>query len=60
MKGTLVGGQEGVTMDMDNIELMAAGAALVGLIVALVLYKKNDSLEIEDERVAEITSEIQA
>ena len=38
---------------------MAAGAALVGLIVAFVLYKKNDSIEIEDKKVAEITQEIQ-
>ena len=59
MKGTLVAAQEGVPMDMENIEMMAAGAALVGLIVAFVLYKKNDSMEIEDERVAEITKEIQ-
>ena len=42
-----------------DIELMAAGAALVGLIVAFVLYKKNDSIEIEDKKVAEITQEIQ-
>ena len=38
---------------------MAAGAALVGLIVAFVLYKKNDSIKIEDKKVAEITQEIQ-
>ena len=38
-----------------DIEIMAAGAALVGLIVAFVLYKKNDSIEIEDKKVAEIT-----
>jgi len=42
-----------------DIELMAAGAALVGLIVAFALYKKNDSIEIEDKKVAEITQEIQ-
>ena len=42
-----------------DIELMAVGAALVGLIVAFVLYKKNDSIEIEDKKVAEITQEIQ-
>ena len=42
-----------------DIEIMAAGAALVGLIVAFVLYKKNDSIEIEDKKVAEITQEIQ-
>ena len=42
-----------------DIELMAAGAALVGLIVAFVLYKKNDSIKIEDKKVAEITQEIQ-
>ena len=32
---------------------------MVGLIVAMFLYKKNDSIEIEDKRVAEITQEIQ-
>ena len=42
-----------------DITLVAAGAALVGLIVALFLYRKNDSMEIEDKRVAEITQEIQ-
>ncbi len=42
-----------------DIEIMAAGAAIVGLIVAFVLYKKNDSIEIEDKKVAEITQEIQ-
>ena len=42
-----------------DIEIIAAGAALVGLIVAFVLYKKNDSIEIEDKKVAEITQEIQ-
>ncbi len=42
-----------------DITLIAAGAALVGLIVAMFLYKKNDSIEIEDKRVAEITQEIQ-
>ena len=31
----------------------------MGLIVAFVLYKKNDSIEIEDKKVAEITQEIQ-
>ena len=46
-------------MNMDNIELIAAGVGLFGLIVAFALYKKNDSIEIEDERVAEITQEIQ-
>jgi len=42
-----------------DITLVAAGAAVVGLVVALFLYKKNDSMEIEDKRVAEITQEIQ-
>ena len=42
-----------------DIEIMAAGAAIVELIVAFVLYKKNDSIEIEDKKVAEITQEIQ-
>ena len=42
-----------------DITLVAAGAAVVGLAVAMFLYKKNDSMEIEDKRVAEITQEIQ-
>ena len=44
---------------LENIPLIAAGVALIGLIVAFVLYRQNDSIEIDNEKVAEITEEIQ-
>ena len=44
---------------LENIPLIAAGVALLGLIVAFMLYKKNDSIEIDNEKVADITEEIQ-
>ena len=57
MKGRhWVAGQQVYCMD---IELMAVGRSIGGLIVAFVLCKKNDSIEIEDKKVAEITQEIQ-
>ena len=44
---------------MDNIPLIAAGAGLFGLLIAMILYKKVNSIEIDNPRVAEITQEIQ-
>ena len=44
---------------MDNIPLIAAGAGLFGLLIAMVLYKKVNSIEIDNPKVAEITEEIQ-
>ena len=44
---------------MDNIPLIAAGAGLFGLLIAMVLYKKVNSIEIDNPKVAEITKEIQ-
>ena len=44
---------------LENIPLIAAAVALVGLIVAFMLYKKNDGIEIDNEKVADITGEIQ-
>jgi len=44
---------------LENIPLIAAGVALLGLIVAFMLYKKNDSIEIDNQKVADITEEIQ-
>jgi K(+)-stimulated pyrophosphate-energized sodium pump len=44
---------------MDNIPLIAAGAGLFGLVIATILYKKVNSIEIDNPRVAEITEEIQ-
>ncbi len=44
---------------MENIPLIAAGAGLFGLLIAMILYKKVNSIEIDNPRVAEITQEIQ-
>jgi len=44
---------------LENIPLIAAAVALIGLIVAFILYRKNDSIEIDNKKVAEITEEIQ-
>jgi K(+)-stimulated pyrophosphate-energized sodium pump len=44
---------------MDNIPLIAAGAGLFGLLIAMVLYRKVNSIEIDNKKVAEITEEIQ-
>jgi len=44
---------------MENIPLIAAGAGLFGLLIAMVLYKKVNSIEIDNKKVAEITAEIQ-
>ena len=44
---------------LENIPLIAAGAGLLGLLIAFVLYKKVNSIEIDNEIVADITKEIQ-
>jgi len=44
---------------LENIPLIAAGAGLAGLLIAFVLYKKVNSVEIDNEVVADITKEIQ-
>ena len=44
---------------MENIPLIAAGAGLVGLMIAFVLYLRVNRVEIDNEKVAEITNEIQ-
>ena len=44
---------------LENIPLIAAAVALIGLIVAFILYRQNDSIEIDNEKVADITEEIQ-
>ena len=51
-------GQE-VPIMLENIPLIAAAVALLGLIVAFVLYRQNDSIVIDNEKVADITEEIQ-
>ncbi|MBR95546.1 MAG: sodium-translocating pyrophosphatase [Euryarchaeota archaeon] len=44
---------------MDNIPLIAAGAGLFGLLIAFVLYMRVNKVKIDNETVADITSEIQ-
>ena len=44
---------------MDNITLIAAGAGLFGLLIAFVLYMRVNRVKIDNETVADITSEIQ-
>ena len=44
---------------LENIPLIAAGAGLLGLLIAFVLYKKVNSVEIDNKVVADITKEIQ-
>ena len=40
---------------IENVPVIAAMVAIVGLFVALMLYRKNDAIEIDNEKVAEIT-----
>ena len=44
---------------IENVPVIAAIVAIVGLFVALMLYRRNDAIEIDNEKVAEITEEIQ-
>ncbi len=44
---------------MKNIELIAAGAGLVGLVIAFVLYQQVNKVKIDNKLVADITDEIQ-
>ena len=44
---------------MDNIPLIAAGAGLVGLLIAFMLYMRVNKVKIDNETVADITGEIQ-
>jgi len=44
---------------MDNIPMIAVGAGLVGLAIAFMLYKQVNKVEIDNEKVASITKEIQ-
>ena len=46
-------------MDITNIPLIAAGTGLVGLVVAFMLYMRVNSVKIDNDTVADITSEIQ-
>ncbi len=44
---------------MDNIPMFAAGAGLVGLVIAFMLYQQVNKVKIDDKKVASITKEIQ-
>ena len=44
---------------LENIPLIAAVTGVLGLLIAFVLYKKVNSVEIDNEVVADITQEIQ-
>ena len=44
---------------IENVPVIAAIVAIVGLFVALMLYRRNDAIEIDNKKVAEITEEIQ-
>ena len=44
---------------MDNIPLIAAGAGVVGLLIAFYLYSQVKKVKIDNEVVADITDEIQ-
>ena len=46
-------------MDISNIPMIAAAAGLVGLVIAFVLYQQVKKVKIDNEKVAEITQEIQ-
>jgi len=46
-------------MDITNIPLIAAVTGLVGLVIAFVLYKRVNSVKIDNKVVADITEEIQ-
>ena len=44
---------------MENIPMIAAGAGLLGLVIAFVLYQQVNKVKIDNETVADITQEIQ-
>jgi K(+)-stimulated pyrophosphate-energized sodium pump len=44
---------------MENIPLIAAGAGLIGLVIAFMLYQQVNKVKIDDGKVASITNEIQ-
>ena len=46
-------------MDGIQIGLIGIGTGIVGLLIAAMLYKKIDSIKIENETVAKITQRIQ-
>ena len=46
-------------MDGEQLGMIGMGAGLFGLLIAFVLYRKVDSIEIENSTVAKITKQIQ-
>ena len=46
-------------MDGEQIGIMGIGAGIFGLLIAFMLYRKVDSIEIENKTVATITARIQ-
>ena len=46
-------------MDGEQIGIMGMGAGILGLLIAFMLYRKVDSIEIENKKVATITARIQ-
>ena len=46
-------------MDGEQIGIMGIGAGILGLLIAFMLYRKVDSIEIENKTVATITARIQ-
>ncbi len=44
---------------MENIAMISAGAAALGLVIAFVLYQQVNKVKIDNEVVADITDEIQ-
>ena len=51
--------QSGDMMDGTDVGMIGIGAGIVGLLIAAMLYKKVDSIEIKNETVAKITGRIQ-
>jgi len=46
-------------MDGEQVGMIGMGAGLFGLVIAFMLYRKVDSIEIKNETVAKITGRIQ-
>ena len=44
---------------MENIAMISAGAAAIGLVIAFMLYQQVNKVKIDNEVVADITDEIQ-
>jgi len=59
MRGIWVGGIKGAIMLMENIPMIAAGAGLVGLVIAFMLFLQVNKVKIDNKKVASITKEIQ-